>query len=163
MIWIVVDDNVIIVPIPVVDITDIKGSDAEVVSAEPEARRTSAPETPYEARSETALEVAVLPRMIQMEPGVVWPPVMPHPFAVLVDVRCLGMSLLIAKGRVISRWSRRILNGPAEIVVVSGRSAARNIAATDGMTGSFSVIFASSAAAFVLGKKGKGRYEQNCN
>lgn len=163
MVRIVVDDYVIVVPVPVVNISDIKGSDAEVVSAEPEARRTASPEPPDEARSKTGLEMAVFPGMIQMESGIVWPPVMSDPFAVLVNVRCLGMSFLIAKRRVISRWSRRILSGPAEIVMVSGRPAARNIAATDGMTGSFSVIFASSAAAFVLGEESKGRYEQDCN
>jgi len=109
MVGVVVDHDVIVVPIPVVHISDIKGSDAEIVSAEPKAGRPPAPQPPHEARPETALEVAVFPRMIQVEAGVVRPLLVSDPFAVMVDVRGLGMSLLIAQGRVISRRPGRIL------------------------------------------------------
>ena len=109
MVGVVVDHDVIVVPIPVVNIGDIKGSDAERVVAEPKAGRPSASQPPHEARPETALAVAVLPRMIQVEAGVVRPLVVSDPFAVMVDVRGRGMSLLIAQGRVISRRPGRIL------------------------------------------------------
>src|SRR5215469_975720 len=103
MVGVVVDHDVIVVPIPVVNVGDIKGSDAEIVAAEPKAGRPPASQPPHEARPETALEVAVFPRMIQVEAGVVRPFIVSDPFAVLVDMRGLGMSLLIAKGGVISR------------------------------------------------------------
>ncbi len=163
MIRVIVDDDVIVGPIPAIYISHIKGSDTEVVPTEPETTRTASPNPPHETRPEAAFEVAVLPGMVQMESGVVPPLIVSHPFTILVDVRGLGMSFLIAEGRVISRWAGRILNRPAEIVVGSGRAATRNITAADRMTGSFSVISASSAVAFMLGKEGYGRHEQNCN
>jgi hypothetical protein len=163
MVWIVVDHDVIVGPIPAVDISHIEGSDAEVVSAEPEATRASTPKPPNEARSEAAFEMAVLPWVVEVviDTGAVY--VMPNPFAILVNVRRLGMSFFIAERGVISRWAGRVLDGPAEIIVVSGRPTAGNITASHGMTGSFTVISACSAVAFMLSEEGYGRNEQNCN
>jgi hypothetical protein len=166
VVWVVVDHDVIVVPIPVVNVRDIKRGDAEVVPAKPEATRAAASEPPDIARPKASFEVAVFPRMFQVESDVVPALIVSDPFAVLVNVRSLRMALLIAEGwmisrRMIPRRSRCVLhgNGAPEIVVISGRSAARDIAAADSVTGPFSVIFASSAVAFMLGEEGKGRYE----
>ena len=154
MVGVVVDNNVIVVPIPVVNISDIKRSHAEVVSAEPEAARTAAPKPPNKPRPEAALEVAVFPRMIQVESGVVRARIVSDPFPVLVDMRGIGMSLLISKGRLTFGRAWGILNRPAEIIVISGRPGTRNIATSDRMTRSFRVISAASAVAFMLREEG---------
>lgn len=61
------------------------------------------------SRTEAAAEMAVLPRMIQVVPGIARAAVMSHPFAVGVDMRGVGMPLVIAE--VLLRWRGRMRRG----------------------------------------------------
>ena len=103
VIRIVVEDDVVIIPIPVIAIADVEGCDAEIVSAEPEAARTTAPKTPDMAASDGEREVAVLPGMVKMEAGVVASGVMSYPAVVGMNVRGLGMAGLVTEGLVLFR------------------------------------------------------------
>lgn len=87
VVGILVDDDVVGIPKPVIAIGDVKGSDAEVEAAEPEAARTAAGEAPDVFGAEAGGEVAVRPRMIEMEAGVRGTLFMADPVPLCVDVR----------------------------------------------------------------------------
>ncbi len=114
VIGIVVNDDVIRIPEPAVAETNIIRSHGEVEPTEPEAAGPSAYETPDVAAAETAGEVAMLPRMIQMVMRVVGAGVMAHPLFAPIDVGSVGMSGLFAEvavllGRVRRRYLRRTM------------------------------------------------------
>jgi hypothetical protein len=82
------------------------------------------------AASEAAGKVAVLPGMIQVEPGVVASCVMPDPGTVVMDVRGLGMALVIVKiGGRVGNCSTR-----------GGWTMLRNESATDCVTASMAAV-----------------------
>lgn len=70
VVGIIVNDDVIAGPVPVVTIAKVRGGDAEVEAAEPEAARTAASETPDVFGTKPGGEMAVRPGMIEMEAGV---------------------------------------------------------------------------------------------
>ena len=98
MVGIVIDDDVIAGPIPVGNIAQIKGSDAEVEAAKPETARIAAHDAPPVCRSEAAFEVAMLPGMIEVEPGIIASLIVADPLAVVMDVRRFGMAFAVTKG-----------------------------------------------------------------
>jgi hypothetical protein len=98
VIRIIVDHDVIVVPIPIINITEIEGSYAEVISSEPEAAGPSAAQAPHVARSESALEAAMLPGMVKVESGIATAIVVADPLVILVDVRSFGVRGFIAIG-----------------------------------------------------------------
>jgi hypothetical protein len=97
VVGIVVEDDVIVCPVPIVAITYIIRKDAEVVSAEPKTGGASTFKTPDVTTADGGGEAAVLPRMIEMEAGIVAAGVMTDPCAVGMNVGGFGMSLVIAK------------------------------------------------------------------
>jgi len=97
MIGIVVEDNVVVIPIPIVDIPDIIGRDAEVKAAEPEASGTTAFDPPDMAAANPLREMTMLPRVVKMIVSVVASTVVPDPLVVGMDVRSLRMALLVAE------------------------------------------------------------------
>ena len=156
VVGIVVDHDVIIIPIPVIAIADVEGCDAEIVSAEPEAAGTTAPQTPDMAASDSKRKVAVLPGMVEMEVGVVASCVVADPAIVGMNVRGFGVAGLIAEGLVLFRmlllrmFGRRVRFGLGSALhgAVRGlRAAAGNIASANGR-------MAASAVIFVLGEGG---------
>ncbi len=155
MVGIVINDDVIVAPIPIVAIGEIKWGNAEVVSAEPEAAGTASAEPPYEARTESALEVPVFPGMVEVivDSGAV--NVMPDPLAILVNVRSFGVAFLVAEGcrmilRMIAGRSRCVRHWPSNIVVGGRRSGARDVAATDSARGL--IVTCTFAVVIVLSK-----------
>jgi hypothetical protein len=105
-----VDDDVVAGPVPVVAIGKVKGSNAEVEAAEPEAARTAASETPDVFGAKASSEMTVRPGMIEMEAGVVGALLMADPVALGVNVRtgCRGAVLLGLRSRGMSangRWA----------------------------------------------------------
>ncbi len=93
MVGIIVDDDVVTIPIPVVAKADVIGSDAEIETAEPETVGTSSGEVPDVA--DAAGEMAVLPRVIEAVVRIVAACVVADPFADRVDVRRVGVSGLV--------------------------------------------------------------------
>jgi len=97
VIGVVVEHDVVGIPIPVVDVTDIKGSDAEVEASEPEAARATSSETPAAFAANRSGEATVLPRAVEMELRVIAAEVVSDPLAVVVDVGSFRMTFSIAK------------------------------------------------------------------
>ena len=96
VVGIIVDHHVVVIPIPVVRIREVERGNAEEVSPKPESVRATAPQSPDIARTDPALEVAVLPRMFQVESGVAASRIVPNPFPIFVDVWGIGVALAIA-------------------------------------------------------------------
>jgi hypothetical protein len=101
---IIVQHDVIGIPEPVVAKTDIIRRDGEEESADLEAVRTSAMQTPHMASANGSRETTVLPRTIEMIVLIVRH--MAYPSIVLrMNVRRLGMAFLIAvAGARFVRW-----------------------------------------------------------
>jgi len=89
MVRVFVDHDLVAVPQPVVAIVIIIGSNAEVEPAEPETVTPSARQAPNVMWSKSSRKVPVLPRVIQMVVRVSMAGVMPHPFAIGVNVGSL--------------------------------------------------------------------------
>src|SRR5579862_7490998 len=79
MIGIVVDDDVVRIPEPAIDIAEFPGRYAPVPAVEPEAVRVAAYESPAMGRPEAAGEMAVFPGVIEMKALVVAALVMTDP------------------------------------------------------------------------------------
>lgn len=140
VIGIVVDDDLVGVPEPIVAVAGVKRADAEIKAVEPEAAGTAATEMPDMASANAAAETAMLPGMVEMEAGIIVSGVVADPFAVGVNVRGFGMAFLVIElGMIVAMfgwcwacWS-----------VVNGRRAMpRNVAASHfGLTAATAVRF----------------------
>ena len=97
MVGVIVNDDVVTIPQPVAAVADIERRDAEVEAAEPETTGSSTRQMPAMTRAETSGEVAVFPGMVEMKAGVIASLIVADPLAVPVNMRCLGMALLITK------------------------------------------------------------------
>lgn len=93
VIGILVDDDLVGVPEPIVAVIEVRGRDGEIEAAEPEAFAIAAGDAPDVAAAEAAVEVAVLPRMIEMEAGVIAAGIVADPLTVGVDVRSFRVAL----------------------------------------------------------------------
>jgi hypothetical protein len=98
MIGIVVENNVVVIPVPVIAVADISRGDAEVVPTEPEASRTTPFKPPHMTASNPNRKMAVLPGMVEVKAGITASGVMPNPVIVGMNVRSLGMAWLVAEG-----------------------------------------------------------------
>jgi hypothetical protein len=95
MVRILVDYDLVAVPVPVRDDGVIKRSDIPIVIAKPEAFPVSACKHEYMLGSKAACEVSVRPRVIQVEVRIVRGG-MSHPFIVPgVNVRQIRMTFLV--------------------------------------------------------------------
>ena len=98
MIGIVVDDDRIGIPQPVVHIPVLERSDAEISTVEPEALAIAALQMENVAGSETEGESAMLVWTVQMKAPIVRREILvTHPLAVRMDVRSVGVPVAIAK------------------------------------------------------------------
>ena len=153
VIRIVVDHDVIVVPIPIINVAEIEGSYAEVISAEPEAAGRATTQAPDVTRSDSSLESAMLPGAVKVESGIATAIGVADPLVVLVDVRSFGVRGFIAIGsaRLISLarlsllvwglFARRGLPLRCSLgrAVSRSRTARRNISATYAVAASASV------------------------
>ena len=97
MVRIVIDNDIVAVPQPVIAEADVIRGNAEIEAAEPESVRTAAPEMPNVTATEAAGKAAVLPGMIEVVVRIIGAGVVANPLAVSVDVRCIGMAGLVVK------------------------------------------------------------------
>ena len=114
VVGIVVDDDIIAIPVPAIAIRHIEWRHVEIKSVEPEPVRATSAESPNMAGADSAFEATMLPWMVQMEACIAAPFRMTHPFAIFVDVWSVRVSLTIAIGR-----ARRSLT--RSVAVVSRR------------------------------------------
>ena len=97
VIGIVIDDDVVRIPVPAVTVAHIVRSHVEEEAAEPEAAGTSASEAPDVTAAESAGEAAMLPGMIQMVVSVAAAGIMAHPFSAVVHMGGVGMSFAVVE------------------------------------------------------------------
>ena len=96
MIGIVVDDNVVRVPIPAVDKTPVIGCDAEVETIEPKTAWPTAAESPTMTRSEPSGEAAMRIWLVQMVIRIIASRVVTDPCSAVIDVRGVWMARPVA-------------------------------------------------------------------
>lgn len=94
IVGILVDHDLIAIPKPITAVADIDRGDTEIKSAKPETAGTASGKPPDVMRAKATTEVAMLPRMIEMQFGS-WP--MSDPRAVVVYVRRFRMTFRITK------------------------------------------------------------------
>lgn len=104
MVGVFVDDDVVVIPKPVVAESDVIRGDAEVEATEPESVWASAAEMPDVATAEAAGEASVLPGMVDVVVRIVAAGVMADPLAVGVDVRGVGVSGAVVEVSVVLGW-----------------------------------------------------------
>jgi hypothetical protein len=96
MVRVLIDDDRVRTPEPVLAIRDVLWSNAPVVIGKPEALWSAAGQMPDVLRTEPAGEVAMFPGMVQVITGVVPALIVPDPLAVRMHVWGIGMTRLIA-------------------------------------------------------------------
>jgi hypothetical protein len=99
-----VDDDVVVIPKPVVAESDVIRGDAEVEATEPETVWASAAEMPDVATAEAAGESSVLSGIVDVVVRIVAAGVMADPLAVGVDVRGVGVSGAVVEVSVVMGW-----------------------------------------------------------
>ena len=92
-----IDHHVVAVPIPVAAVRQVKVSYAESEATKPEAAGLATLNAPPVATAKAAIEVAILPGVIEAKAGVVAVVAVPHPFAVAMDVRRLRVTLVVVE------------------------------------------------------------------
>ena len=97
-----VDDDVVGVPVPAVDVGEVPGGYAEVEASEPEAGGSASAEAPDVGGTEAGGEVAVLPGVVEVVVGIVAAGVVADP-AALIDVGVVGVSGGVVEVAVIGR------------------------------------------------------------
>src|SRR5579863_9143749 len=97
VIGIVINNDVISIPVPVSTVAQIIGRYAEVESAEPKPARAASREMPDVARSKAACESSMLVRVIHMIVSIIPSRIMADPLAVRVDVGSIWVTALIVK------------------------------------------------------------------
>jgi hypothetical protein len=95
VVGIFIDHNLIAVPQPIADVAHVDRGHAEIESAEPETAGAASGKPPDVMGPKASAEVAVLPRVIEMQFGPRF--LVSDPRAVVMDVRSVGMTLSIAK------------------------------------------------------------------
>jgi len=96
VVGIFVDHDVIPGPIPVTAESQIRIGNREIEAVEPEPRRAAAAQMPPVGGTESATEMAVLPRMIDMESRIVLAGIVPDP-GLAIHVGGFRMTGLIRK------------------------------------------------------------------
>jgi hypothetical protein len=107
VVGIVVDDDVVAIPEPVIAVSQVEIANAEIEASKPKAVGASSAEAPYVTAADAAGEVAVFPGMIEVEAHFVVAIVVSDPLAVVVDVGGFGMTLMVSIRRGRRRPVRR--------------------------------------------------------
>lgn len=112
VIRIVVDHDIVAVPVPIAAVVNIIGRNGEEKSANIEPVRTTAPQTPYMLWPNPAFEVAVFPGMIQVVMRIGATGVMSHPVVIFsMNVRRFRVVRLIVEFPVLILRRRRMRRG----------------------------------------------------
>ena len=153
VVGIVVDNDVVVVPAPIVARIVIVLGDAEEEAAEPEAVARSAFNAPNMGASNCAGEAAVFPGMIEMVVTVVAAGVVADPAIVFgVDVRSFGVRRLVAIGAAVIAWLAAaivpLLSAAIMVIalcglMICGGASGRDVSAAD-------VAFAAALVSSVL-------------
>lgn len=113
MVGIIVQNDIIRIPEPVIAVTDVVRSDGEVEAAEPEPARSTASQSPHVPRPEAAGEMPVLPWVIEMIVRVAGTSIMAHPFFTVVHMRSVRMPRLVVEVSIfLGRMRSGYLRGP---------------------------------------------------
>jgi hypothetical protein len=126
VVGILVDHDLIRAPVPSIAEGEVNGSDCEVETAEPKALSIATGNTPNVALTESAVEVAVLPGMIEVIVRIIGAGIVADPFIVGVDVRGVGMAIFVDVFwwcRMLHRfgWSRAMRRNVASADALNGR------------------------------------------
>ena len=98
VVGVVVDDDVVAVPEPVIGVGQVKRGNAEVEAVKPKTVGAASGKVPAVAGAEAAGEAAVLEGMIDVEASIISSGIVTHPLTVVMDVRCFGMACAVAVG-----------------------------------------------------------------
>ena len=115
MIRIIVDNDIVSVPVPVAGISKIIGCNAEVKSVEPETVWPTACQSPNVTRTKAAREAPMCPRMIQVIVGIIPSAVVSYPASIGMDVRRVRVSLCVAVVWVACRAAPTLVSAPFPI------------------------------------------------
>lgn len=184
MVGVLVNDNFIATPDPVVAVGDIIRRNAEIETAEPEALRPASGEMPDVRAAETCRKVPVLPRAVEMIVRIVRRGVVPNPLSVRVHVGRIGVPGPITEirpllhglplRRSLTLWrslplwrsrplSSSCLRGGFGRAPVGGRTVRRNVSMTNATAVASAVVATSTiAAASFLGNSERGKHQHNC-
>ena len=145
VIGVVIDDDLIAIPIPVITVGQIKRGNPEVEAVKPKAVGPASGKVPHMVRAEAAGEASMFERMIQVEASIIVPVIMADPFAVVMDVRGFGVAWFVMADR------------PGWRAMGNRRTVFWNVSATDGMAAGFMVVVLRHG-----GKRKEHRYGNNC-
>lgn len=98
---IVIDDDLIAIPEPVIGKANIKGSDAEEEAAKPETARSAALNPENVPRAKAAPKMSVLPGTIKVVMRIVTAGIMADPFVVGVNMGRVRMSRLVVERAIV--------------------------------------------------------------
>jgi hypothetical protein len=131
VVGVIVDHDIVAIPIPVIAIGQVKRGDAEVETAKPESAGIAAFDAPPVSTAEATVEAAMFPRMLKVEACVFAPGIVPDPFAVAVDVRSFGMILTVAIGAPVPAIVPVIVLVLVRVAMIGRGAVARNVSATN--------------------------------
>jgi len=167
VVGVVVDYDLVVIPIPVTCVGEIERGKSEVEAVKPKAVGATSPDAPDVATAEAAGEAAMLEGTIEVVASVISSGVVSNPFAVVVDVGSFWVAWLVAIGPRCSFLARGgLLPGRGFLsrrcclacaFMRSWRTVGRNVATTYGVSALLMVIV------LCEGRKGKEqRYCENC-
>jgi hypothetical protein len=96
VIRVLIDRNVVLVPVPVVAVGRIVWRYSEVVPVKPEASRTAAVEMPYMPATKPAIEAAMFPHVFHPVVIIVAASIVTHP-AVPIHMRIVRVTVVVAE------------------------------------------------------------------
>ena len=168
MIGVVVDYDLVVIPVPVPCVAEIERSNAEVEAVKPKAVGTASANAPDVAASEAAGEASMFEGAVEVVASVIPPGVVSNPLAVVVNVRGFGVAGLITIGgswRGFLVWGgflagrSSLLRSSSHGAVRRRRTVGRDVSATDGVTAGLMVV-----VLLRKGGQGKGqRYSESEN
>ena len=127
MVGVFVNHHVVAVPIPAIGVGKVKRGDAEVEATKPETPGIPTLDAPTMSTAEATLKAAVLPRMVEVEAVVIMPQVVTNPFAVVVNVRGVGMIVAVPIRVLVTA----VVVGLVRVAVIGLRPMVRNVSSTD--------------------------------
>ena len=161
VVGIVVDHDLVAVPIPIVAVGIVIGCDAEIEAAEPEAFAIAAGDAPDVAAANAPGEAAMLPDTIEMIVGIIAAGIVADPLVIVVNVRSVGMIPFIGISWGLLHVVAIVL--PRVILLPGGRRAMRrNVASTD-ILGLFARMLLPAMISVLRESRNRAEQEQSKN
>lgn len=144
MVGIFINHDLVGVPQPIRNVSDLSRSDAPIKIVQKEARRSAARKPELVPGSESTRKVPMLPRTVQVEPGVVRPGIVSDPFISGVDMGRFGVLRLIGEMALRLRssdlpaalWTAFILRTALRSAVLFRTGSGRRVATEPGRSAS---------------------------